>query len=163
MCAEKLKGEGRDARSRVGVLSVWGRRAMTIVDMVVCARPLRVMSTELETRPGCLDGAYAARGSVRPVYPVLGTEAPDETGSGVGMETVRAAEMLEVVDERDKILVLGRERRGLIEIVRARAGVLLGGVSVPSRSSSSSQTALMRSGRVFRRALARGLGFGLGS
>lgn len=172
MCAAKLKGEGRDARSRAGVCAVWGRRAMEIVDMVVCARPLRVISMELETRPGCLDGAYAARGSVSPVYPVLETETPDETGRGVGRDTVRVAEEVdalraaEVVEERERMLV-GRGRFGLAEMVRARVGVVFftvfWGVAVPSRSSSSSQTALMRSGWVFRRAFGRGLGFGSGS
>ena len=123
---------------------------MDIVDIVVCARPLRVISTEDETRPGCFAGAYAARGRVRPVYPMLDV-GPDETGSGVGSDTVRAAV---VVEERERILV-GRGRFVLVDIVRARIGVL------SSRSSSSSsQRALMRSGRVLRRPLIRGLGLG---
>ena len=159
MCPEKLKGEGRDASRREGVLAVLGRRAMAIVDMVVCARPQRVMSTDLERRPGCFAGVYAARGSVSPVYPVLGAEMPDETGSGVGSATVRAAE---VVEERERMLV-GRGRFVLVDIVRARIGAFLGvdwGVCVSSRSSSSSHRALMRSGRVFWRPLVRVLGFG---
>ena len=158
VCAEKLKGVERAASRREGVLAVWGRRAMAIVDMVVCARPLRVISTELETRPGCFDGAYTARGSVSPVYPLLETD-PDETGSGVGRDTVRVVDM---VEERERMLV-GRGRFELVDIVRARIGVFLGedwSVCVSSRSSSSSQRALMRSGRVFWRLLVRGLGLG---
>lgn len=84
------------------------------------------------------------------MYPMLDV-GPDETGSGVGSDTVRAAV---VVEERERILV-GRGRFVLVDIVRARIGVL------SSRSSSSSsQRALMRSGRVLRRPLIRGLGLG---
>lgn len=128
-------------------------RVISIVDMVVCANPLLVMSIWLLTLSGCFEGVNAARGRTSEPYAPWTSEEPCEPGKGEGIKTVRPVavyvEVFEVVE-----YTLDVYRRDVIARVRARraaevgsnagdGGVTLPLVVVPSSLSSSSKIKLI--------------------
>lgn len=96
---ENEKNRGRDTKADCAAFFV-----IDIVDIVVCERPDRVMSTEASRKRAeyrLLVWVYAARGSTRVVKPE--GDPPSETCNGSGMSTVRE---LVVNDELAVTLVL---------------------------------------------------------
>lgn len=128
-------------------------RVISIVDMVVCANPLLVMSIWLLTRSGCFEGVNAARGRTSEPYAPCTSEEPCEPGKGEGINTVRPVAVYEEVFEVVEY-TLDVYRRDVIVRVRARraaeagsragdGGVTLPLVVVPSSLSSSSKIKLI--------------------